>query len=288
MIHTIKNEYLSVSVDSLGAQLKNIQKNNVEYLWQGDPTYWKDQAPVLFPICGRLFGGKYTYLSKDYEMNIHGFARHSEFEVKLINKDSITMQLTSNDAIKSQYPFEFVLSITYSLLNSTLVCSHTVTNLSSDTTLPYSIGGHPGFNVPVSDRGDFEDYSIYFGLDKLSQVMLSHTCFILNRYEDYPLSRGEIPLRHDMFDNDALFFKNNFDQVTLRRGEENILTLKCSDMTHLGLWHKVGADAPYVCIEPWAGLPSQDGKVDDFEDKVDMIMLPPNTSQDFNYDITIH
>ena len=26
----------------------------IEYLWQGDATYWSGQAPILFPICGGL------------------------------------------------------------------------------------------------------------------------------------------------------------------------------------------------------------------------------------------
>ena len=79
MIHTIQNQHLSVSIDSYGAQLMSIRSGSTEYLWQGDPTYWKDRAPVLFPICGRLYGGKYTYRGVDYQMNIHGFARGSEF-----------------------------------------------------------------------------------------------------------------------------------------------------------------------------------------------------------------
>lgn len=287
MIHTIQNQHLSVSIDSYGAQLMSISHGGIEYLWQGDPTYWKDRAPVLFPICGRLYGGKYTYRGVDYQMNIHGFARHSEFEVKMIDSDSITMILTSNATTKESYPFDFVLSITYSLEGSTLVCSHTITNLSTVDALPYSIGGHPGFNVPVVG-GEFEDYNIYFGGESISQAILSPACFILNKYEEYPLVDGSIALRHDLFDNDALFFKNTFDKVSLRKGETEVLSLNCSDMTHIGLWHKVGADAPYICIEPWAGLPSQEGKIDDFEDKVDMIMLPPNTSQDFRYDVTIN
>ena len=42
-------------IDTLGAQLVSYQDVvNTEYLWQGDPAYWKGQAPILFPIVGAL------------------------------------------------------------------------------------------------------------------------------------------------------------------------------------------------------------------------------------------
>ena len=77
MIYTIENEYLSVSVEDIGAQLKSIyhKKSETEFLWQGDPKYWKGRAYNLFPIVGRLYDGKYTYNGKTYELERHGFAR---------------------------------------------------------------------------------------------------------------------------------------------------------------------------------------------------------------------
>ena len=57
MIYTIENEYLSVSVEDIGAQLKSIyhKKSETEFLWQGDPKYWKGRAYNLFPIVCRLY-----------------------------------------------------------------------------------------------------------------------------------------------------------------------------------------------------------------------------------------
>ncbi|HFU4208964.1 TPA: aldose 1-epimerase family protein, partial [Streptococcus suis] len=49
----LKNENLTVQFSELGGQIISIKdKDGIEYLWQGDPTYWSGQAPVLFPICG--------------------------------------------------------------------------------------------------------------------------------------------------------------------------------------------------------------------------------------------
>jgi galactose mutarotase-like enzyme len=56
MITGIENDLLRVQASSLGAELQSIvlKKDGTEYLWQGDPTYWKGRAYNLFPICGRL------------------------------------------------------------------------------------------------------------------------------------------------------------------------------------------------------------------------------------------
>ena len=72
MIYTIENDKVCVKINDLGAEIKSIygKNSNFEYIWHGSPDYWKRSAIVLFPICGRLFEGKYTYNGKEYEMSI--------------------------------------------------------------------------------------------------------------------------------------------------------------------------------------------------------------------------
>ena len=52
MIYTLTKDRISIRVSSLGAELKSVCLDGFEYLWQGDPTYWKGQSPILFPIIG--------------------------------------------------------------------------------------------------------------------------------------------------------------------------------------------------------------------------------------------
>ena len=63
MFYTIENQKIKVTVSDLGAEMTSLvlKKTNTEYLWQADPEYWAGQAYNLFPICGRLWDGKYTY-----------------------------------------------------------------------------------------------------------------------------------------------------------------------------------------------------------------------------------
>ena len=63
MLYTIENEKLKVSISDKGAELQNIilKSDGTEYLWQGDERFWSGRAYNLFPICGRLTDGRYTY-----------------------------------------------------------------------------------------------------------------------------------------------------------------------------------------------------------------------------------
>ena len=55
MIYTIQNEFLTVRVEDLGAQLASIRApGGEEYLWQGNPDIWARRAPILFPTLGHL------------------------------------------------------------------------------------------------------------------------------------------------------------------------------------------------------------------------------------------
>ena len=51
MLYEIRGEQISAVIDSLGAQIMSVKKDDTEYLWQGDAKYWKDRALTLFPYC---------------------------------------------------------------------------------------------------------------------------------------------------------------------------------------------------------------------------------------------
>ena len=141
----------------------------------------------------------------------------------------------------------------------------------------FSVGGHPGFNVPFNSKEKFEDYYLEFSKPSLERLIFSETCFCTGKKETYSLSNNLLPLKHSLFDNDALFFETESDTVKLKSKTSNTsLEVSYSGMTTLGLWHKPKTEAPFVCIEPWHGVPSTDGVVDDFENKQNFIKLAPN------------
>jgi len=291
MLHTIENEKLKVTVDERGAQLMSVygKEDGCEYLWQGDKTYWGDRAILLFPVCGRLFGGKYTYRGKDYEMSIHGFIRAQHLAVTSHTDTSVTFTLSANEETMAQYPFRFMYQITYSLDGNRLDTKICVTNTGRET-LPFAAGGHPGFNVPLCPGEKFTDYVLEFSEKApVKKLILSDTCFMTPDKEDFPLENGTTyHLHHDMFDNDAIFVTDMADSVTLKSTKSGKqVKVSYPGFPYLGFWHKPKTEAPYLCIEPWHGLPSDDGQIDDLDTKHDMVRLPAGLYWETSFSIEV-
>ncbi|MBQ7380665.1 MAG: aldose 1-epimerase family protein, partial [Clostridia bacterium] len=163
MNYIIENSAIRVEISDLGAELMSIvgKKTGFEYLWQGDAEYWSSRASVLFPICGRLTEGKYTYRGKTYEMVLHGFARKQVFTVVEQKADAITFELRPNEASREAYPFDFIFRVIYTLDGASVRTTLAVENPGKEN-LPFSVGGHPGFNIPFVEGESFEDYYMEF------------------------------------------------------------------------------------------------------------------------------
>jgi len=276
MKYTIFNEFLSVSIDSCGAQLRSVlSSGGTEYLWQGDERYWCDSSPVLFPYIARLYDNSYTYCGKRYNMGIHGFAAQSEFRAENIRDDSVTMVLCESEATLRQYPFRFRLGITYSLSGSELHVRYSVKN-EDNKPMPYAVGGHPGFNVPLCDGTDFEDYFLCFD-EACAPLRVGFTDELYLSGEDcpYPLENGRIiRLSHSLFDEDAVILKNTAKRISLASLKTaRSVTMSFPGFDYFGIWHMPCSDAPYVCLEPWTSLPSRQGVIEEFTEKEDMLSL---------------
>lgn len=291
MNYVLENDKLKVTVSDLGAEIQSIygKTTDFEYLWQGNPEYWKGRASVLFPICGRLTDGKYTYKGRTYEMILHGFAKKNEFTVVSQTADKIALQLKSSEESLKIYPFEFIFTVTYTLSGATVRTAFDVSNVGSEDML-FSVGGHPGFNVPLKDGAAFEDHYLEFeNVKDCKQLVMSPTCYYTGEKTAFTLENGKIiNLKRSLFDNDAVFLDGMDDTVTLKcKGGERFVKVRYNDMTHVGFWQKPHSDAPYVCIEPWHGVPAYDGKIDAFETKEELMTLPPQGKYETFFDITV-
>ena len=81
MEYQLKNELLTVTVSEEGTELQSVlAADGTEYLWQGDAAYWKKRAPHLFPVCGRLTGGRTAMDGEECRMDTHGFFRWKQRE----------------------------------------------------------------------------------------------------------------------------------------------------------------------------------------------------------------
>ena len=292
MDYIIQNDYLTVSISDLGAELTSIKTvDGHEYLWQGDAKYWSGQAPIMFPICGRLFGGEYTYLGKTYSMPNHGFARKSVFTLKAASKSSVTLELLSNEETRAQYPFDFAFDVTFSLCDNRLDVKYEVKNKESARDLIFSVGGHPAFNVPIDKGVNFEDCYVEFNKPcEALRVDFSETCFLTHNDKVYnEKGTKRIDLKHSLFDDDAIFLYNVAKEIKLASEKTSrSVTMYFNGMKYIGLWHAPKTDAPYVCIEPWTGIPATDGITDDLLTKAEMIHLPVGYTYKNSYSVKIN
>ncbi|HEY8390665.1 MAG TPA: aldose 1-epimerase family protein [Clostridia bacterium] len=289
MVFSIFNEMLDVSISDIGAELMSIKtKDKTEYLWQGNPKFWDGRAYNLFPIIGRLNQGVYIYNGQEFKMQLHGFLRTSKLEVINHQKSSITFELKYNNATLYQYPFKFLIRISYELVKNKINVKYNVVNL-DDKPMYFNIGAHPGFNVPLKPRLNFDDYFVEFkDICKIKKHELNEDyCFMSGKVIDYELLNGRIiPLNHKMFEYDTYIFSDTSKTATLKSiSDEKSVIINFPDFKYFAMWSN--KTAPFVCLELWQGLPSSAYKIDDLQKKSDIITLEENKEYNNSWSIEI-
>ncbi|MBQ2990670.1 MAG: aldose 1-epimerase family protein, partial [Clostridia bacterium] len=187
----------------------------------------------------------------------------------------MVFELCDNAETYAQYPRRFVFRVIYALEGKRLGITYEVVNR-DERTMHFGLGGHPGFNVPLEEGKRFEDYQLRFSKPcSPVRVGFSEDCFLNGQDSAYPLEGGvSLPLRHDLFDDDAIVLRDMARRVTLcAPGAARSVTVSFPDMPYLGIWHWPRTDAPYVCIEPWVSLPSRQGQCAVLEEQSDLVRL---------------
>lgn len=286
MVYTLKNDTLEVKISDLGAEIQSVKRGNCEYIWQGNPEFWECRAPIMFPFCGRQFEGKYTVNGKTFEMTNHGFAKFSEFSAKQ-DGNRILFTLTANEKTKEIYPFDFIFEVAYELVGDKLSSTLTVKNPGKEV-LPATVGAHPGFNIPL-DRGEFEDwYAEFENPCSPDEILSTPAVFLTGRKRALPIIEGSkiIHLKHSYFDIDAVFMQSADRKVTLKSAKsERFVTVSFPDMPYVGFWHAKKSKAPYVCVEPWCGLPAYDGEIRELTTAPDFFRIFPAQEKTVGYSI---
>lgn len=278
MIYTAENKTLKIAVDAAGAQLQSIyaKREETEYLWQGDPSYWSGRAYILFPTIGRMYKNNYTYRGETYSLQCHGIARYRAFRLVDRTATKLRFRLTEDEDSMQNYPFRFRFDVLYSLSGNKLEITYEVEN-TDEKQLIFALGGHPGFNIPFGG-GKFEDYYIEFPeRSRVTKHTLSRHKFMSGKTVPMPLDDGvRLPLQHDLFDDDAVILGNTCRRVAIKNtADTKKIVCEFPDFKYLGIWHTPETDAPFVCLEPWSALPATEGQTDDLETKPDMYRLDP-------------
>ncbi|MBO5269738.1 MAG: aldose 1-epimerase family protein [Clostridia bacterium] len=289
---TIENEFLSVDIAPIGAELRRITylPSNTEILKPYDDPLWTGSAPLLFPICGRLWEHTTYVDGTAHRMTAHGFAASAEFVITEHTKDRMSLMLCDDEQTREAYPFRFALTVTYTLCGASLETRLHVENRDTRT-MPVTAGFHPAFHVPPGEDENIEcAYLQFSGAAAPKAWRLTEGGYLLPGTDLYPTVDGNvIPLSEKMFEaNSSVFFEKTAGSVTLKSLNSSFsVRLDYPDAPYLGLWKPQVPEATFVCIEPWYSTPDYEHKITDLYEKRDMTMLPPSEAHDFAYTVTV-
>jgi len=284
---TLKNRILEVSIKNEGAELTSIKCNEIEYLWSGK-EYWKRQAPILFPIVGRLKNDTTLIDGKEYHMGQHGFARNMEFKEVYSDEKKVTYLLKSNEETKKMYPYSFELYISYELKENTIVVTYEIRN-TDDKKILFCIGGHPAFNWPLVKGEEFSDYYIEFEKKETQKFREIDGGCIKNTDKMIFENINRIDLNKEIFSIDTFVLKDlNSKWVELKSKKNNhSVKLYFEGFPYLGIWSRTD-EAPFVCLEPWVGVADYTEATGRFEDKDSVVELDVNKAYKCTYAIEIN
>lgn len=278
----IENDKLKVSVNPLGAELSSavLKENGREYIWEGDPTVWSGHAPILFPICGRLAKDTFFIDGERYTLAKHGFARRREFDLLEVEQEHASFVLRSDAKTKMQYPYDFEFAVSFTLDGNKLKTVYSTVNTGSGD-MYFSVGAHPAFRVALGGK-------VVFPVTGKIETLTVSSDGLISGIETYAEKGNSVTLTEDVFVNDALILPSpKFDHAELYdENGKKLVKMTFGDVPYLLMWAKPGA--PYVCIEPWHGIPDDVGEPHELKDKKAIVKLGAGERFDFETEIEFY
>lgn len=288
----IANEFLTVTLSPKGAELQSIKGavSGLEYLWQADPDVWGRHAPVLFPFVGRSKADQYTYNGQTYPMGQHGFARDREFSIEEQSDHAVTFLLKADADSRAVYPFEFELRVSYRVHDMHLTVGYDVRNVAPSGPMYFSIGGHPGFKVPLTDDTQFEDYFLDYRPQK-SRVKIPLQGAFIN-LNDRTLAPTDVAtdINHQLFKDDALIYelKGQANEFSIRSEKtDHSVTMKLAGAPFIGVWSPYPTEGNLVCLEPWWGIADTVDASGELSEKFGVNELAAGETFNASYEITV-
>lgn len=294
MIITLTDSKTSfcASVDSTGAQLISLKDaEGREYIWQRDPAVWSFCSPLLFPSVGNCREGRTRFDGRWYDMPKHGFCREADFNAEQTAPDSAVFRLASDDRTRRFYPYDFLLSLVYTLKDGILFMDYSVKNTGENRSC-YCIGSHPGFICPLEEGERFEDYQLDFEHEEHTSSIV----YNLDTLEFEPDVHGVVlehtrtlPLSYELFKKDAIYF----DQLSSRkvsvihRNTRRGVQVSYPGFETVAFWTPWEKKAPFLCVEPWNGSAIRRGEDDDFINRRHVQVLEPGEEKSYHMEIKV-
>ncbi len=218
---------LFLDADTLADPSKNVRGGN----------------PVLFPSPGPLAAERFTRDGRSGSMKQHGFARQKAWSVVGTSahpvgyhgaRREVRLELTSDDATRAQFPWDFAMTLRYALAGTALAIETRIENR-SDAPMPFALGFHPYFHVLDAEKAQ-------------ARIVTDATRAFDNVTKRLIDVRGPIDLTQK--EVDLHLVDHTPRQATLHRaGGDRIVVSADAEFGRWVVWTLAGKD--FVCLEPW-------------------------------------
>ena len=282
MRYTLSKGRAFAEIDTRGGEFVTFRLDGKDILWTGDTNFWAGHSPLLFPFCSGLKDGTVKFEGKPYSIGKHGFIRFMEFTLDVIEDDRIELSAQFTDETLAQYPYKFKVTAIHKISDEGFSSHFKVTNLDSRP-MPYCIGGHPGFCT-----GNVEDWRLEMPEDEGAtlyrvndQGVASLDCF------DERKMTAKFDLHYSDFEKDAFVVvepKSKAVRLVNKQSGKGI-EMDISDFNVFAVWTAYKEGSPYVCLEPWNGMPAYDTETGNFEDKPYVVTLASGESNTVGYTV---
>ncbi len=287
---TISSELLTVSADTLGAELCAIVgRDGTSYLCPDERRNWSGRAPVLFPNTGWVRDGYALIDGRRFPYARHGFAKDSEFRLIEREKCSMRFELRWSDETLRRFPFRFSLRVGYRVAGETLAVSARIGN-EGDGVMPCSIGFHPGFACPLLESEAAQAYEFAFPGPMTASRLMLRDAMVCQRLERYWDGIARLPVREGMFDGGS-FTMTDLTCRSLRLQSPRtgrFIELDLGDFPNLVLWAPPGRPITNICMEPWYGVPDAWDGDHDPRRKPFTLHLPPGEAREVQFSLRCH
>lgn len=223
--------------------------------------------PILMPP-NRIENGRFTYNGREYVFDIneagtnnhiHGLVNSVPWKVVSIDTSeaaSVTTAIRSDDhpKIKESYPHSFELRMTFSLKGDQVDFLVEAENL-GETTMPFGIGFHPYFKVPLTAKSTKDQCTVQVPANKRWELI---KCLPTGRKVDL---EGKIDLRQpvslaDVMLDDVytdLVYSDGASTCVYEDRGSGVKVLYGADdqFKHWVVYTGKTLDAPFVCLEPY-------------------------------------
>lgn len=283
----IQNKTMVVSASTKGGELMSIRANGKEYLWNGNPQFWQNRAPIMFPVNVRFRGDSLVYNNQKYSMPFMGIVKDMVLPVKS-GTDKMTFILNSNDSItRNHYPFPFTLKIEYSLHKNRLRVNFSLKN-TGDKVMYYALGAHPGFQIQLNDTLKRDDYEISFAGAPLTLNRTKvNTGLLTHEKAEFLKNENSIALTDKRIVNTGHYIENHGrQQIGLGYcNQKPFIILNTGNFPNLNIWTPSGF--PFVCLEPMVSHHDYVDSPLDIAHKSHLISLRPGKKSNYHFEIII-